>query len=263
MTFLKHLQLALIAALGMAAPLYAAEEITMVADNWCPFNCDPTDENPGFFIEAAKLIFEPKGYKINYQIVPWTRAIEEVMAGKYNILIAASLEETPDILFPKALDVSCGFNVFVRDDNPFIWRGVESIKDLRIGGVQDYVYSEAINAYIDENKSKAGHKIQIMHGDTALPTNIKKLLGKRIDVLFENAAVLNHQFSQMGAELEGLGLSGMPKNIGMADTADTTCYLGFSPKRENSPQLIKILEEGVQRLEADGTMTKLRAKYGM
>ena len=236
----------------------------MVADNWCPFNCDPADkENPGFLIEVAKKVFEPQGYTINYSNVPWTRAIEEVMAGKYDILIAASHEETPGVIYPEGAAVSCGFDVFVKNDSEFVWNGVDSIKNQRIGGVQNYNYSKAIIDYIDANRKTAGHNIQIMRGDNALATNIKKLLGNRIDVLFENSAVLNHKLQQMPAELARLGLTGTPKKVGMADSKETLCYLGFTPAKERSKKLAHMLTEGAKALEADGTMAALRKKYGM
>ena len=252
-----------LAAASSAPALETGKTITMVADNWCPFNCDPADTDPGFLVEVAQKAFEPEGYKVTYQIVPWARAIEEVMAGKYTILLAASVEETPDVLFPKSPRVSCGFDVFVKEGNPFVWKGVDSIRDKRIGGVQDYMYSEAVNAYIEANKNAPGHKVQIQHGDESLPTNIKKLLGGRIDVLFENSAVLTHKFHTMGDELADLGLSGKPHYVGSADDKPTDCYLGFSPARPDSHQLMELLAKRGAEMEADGTMAKLRDKYGI
>lgn len=250
---------------SLTGVLHAQNKVlTMVADNWCPFNCDPDDnQSPGFLVEIARKTFEPMGYVVDYKIVPWTRAIEEVRAGKYNMLIAASHEETPDFVFPAGPDVSCGFDVFVREGDPFVWNGVESIKDKRIGGIQDYVYSDAINAYIDEQKPTAGKKIQILRGDSALPSNIKKLLGHRIDVLFENEAVLNYQFGNMHEELADLRLPGKPHKVGTTDDKPTQCYLGFSPAIAESKLLAAKMGEVAKEMEKNGELTKLRAKYGM
>ncbi len=153
--------------------------------------------------------------------------------------------------------------MFVKEGNPFVWAGVDSIRDRRIGGVQNYMYSEAVNAYIENHKNDSDRKVQIMHGDESLPTNIKKLLGGRIDVLFENSAVLNHKFRQMDEELADLGLSGKPHYVGTADTKSTDCYLGFSPARPDSHQLMELLAKRSAEMEADGTMGKLREKYGI
>ncbi|MEQ1790535.1 MAG: hypothetical protein ABL857_08835, partial [Rickettsiales bacterium] len=42
---------------------HAAEQTTIniVADEWCPFNCDPESDKPGYVIELAKEIFKPYG----------------------------------------------------------------------------------------------------------------------------------------------------------------------------------------------------------
>ena len=36
-----------------------ADEISLRADLWCPYTCDPQAKNPGFMIEIAKeILFE-------------------------------------------------------------------------------------------------------------------------------------------------------------------------------------------------------------
>lgn len=254
--------LAVTALFGAAAlPAWAeGKTITMVADQWCPFNCDPESaDKPGFFVELTRKALEPHGYKVEYRGVPWARAIEEVRADKYQILIAASHEETPDFQFPEESGISCGFNAFTRPTDTYTWQGVESIKNKRIGGIKDYVYSEEINAYIDATPN-AGHKIQIMRGDGALATNIKKLLGNRIDVMFENPSVLKYKFSEMGADLAQLQLSGQPRNAGPVSQEASICYLGFGPTAKNK-EAVRLVSEGIKRMEASGELQKLKDAY--
>ncbi len=246
---------------GMQAPAWAeGKTITMVADQWCPFNCDPeSTDKPGFFVDLARQILQPHGYKVEYKAVPWARAIEEVREDKYQVLIAASHEETPDFQFPENGGISCGFNAFTRPNDAFKWQGVESIKNKRVGGIKDYVYSEEINAYIDANPH-AGHKVQIMRGDGALATNIKKLLGNRIDVLFENPSVLNYKFSGMTTDLAKLGLNGPPRNAGPVSEEESICYLGFGPAASNK-EAVRLISEGIIRMEASGELRKLKDTY--
>jgi ABC-type nitrate/sulfonate/bicarbonate transport system substrate-binding protein len=73
--------LAVAASLAGAAPA-AAEVVTMAADVWCPYNCRPDTEHPGFAIEMARAILEPQGRKVEYIVIPWARTLEEVRAGK-------------------------------------------------------------------------------------------------------------------------------------------------------------------------------------
>ena len=36
-----------------------AETVTLRADVWCPFNCEPDAASPGYMIEIAKAALEP------------------------------------------------------------------------------------------------------------------------------------------------------------------------------------------------------------
>jgi polar amino acid transport system substrate-binding protein len=62
-------------SLSMLCSLAKADTISIRADLWCPFNCDPSGAKPGYMIEIAKAVFEPLGHKIDYQTLNWARAI--------------------------------------------------------------------------------------------------------------------------------------------------------------------------------------------
>ncbi|MBT5829568.1 MAG: hypothetical protein HOH77_05165, partial [Candidatus Latescibacteria bacterium] len=44
-----------------------ADEITLVADTWCPYSCDPSSDQPGILIEVAKIILEQAGHTVVYK----------------------------------------------------------------------------------------------------------------------------------------------------------------------------------------------------
>ncbi len=52
-----------------------AETITLAADVWCPFNCNPGGDPPGYMVEVAKAVFEPRGHTVTYRVLPWARAV--------------------------------------------------------------------------------------------------------------------------------------------------------------------------------------------
>lgn len=47
-----------------------ADVITLVADEWCPYNCTPDTDHPGFMIEIAQYAFEHAGHTIVYTTIP-------------------------------------------------------------------------------------------------------------------------------------------------------------------------------------------------
>ena len=158
--------------------------ITIRADEWCPYNCEPKSDLPGFMVEIAVKIFESKGHTVDYDIMPWARAIQDTRKGKYNAIIGAGKEDAPDFIFP-AIEQAQMVNVFyVRKGFPWQYAGVASFKDNVLGVIKDYTYVEEIDVYISEN-AKNSKRVQIVSGDTALDSNIKKLLAGRVDILIE------------------------------------------------------------------------------
>lgn len=47
-----------------------AETITIVADPWCPYNCEPGSDEPGFMVEIARRVFAEAGIEVRYETVP-------------------------------------------------------------------------------------------------------------------------------------------------------------------------------------------------
>jgi polar amino acid transport system substrate-binding protein len=112
------------AVLLAAAPV-RAETITLVADEWCPYNCAPGDAKPGFLIEIARRIFEPAGFGVDYKIVPWARAIRDARAGRYTAIVGAIRSEAPDFVFPETAAFPSGTHAFVRAGSDWRYAGRE------------------------------------------------------------------------------------------------------------------------------------------
>lgn len=72
----------------------AADTIILVADKWCPYNCTPETERPGFLVEIARRAFELAGHKLEYRLMPWKRAVTEAKRGNVNGIIGFGLKSS-------------------------------------------------------------------------------------------------------------------------------------------------------------------------
>jgi len=43
--------------LTTSSSIMAADELTVLADPWCPYNCVPNSRDHGFMIEVAEKVF--------------------------------------------------------------------------------------------------------------------------------------------------------------------------------------------------------------
>lgn len=242
--------LALLAWAGWAR----AETLVIAGDIWCPVNCQPGSERPGIFVELAREIFTEAGIEVQYKALNWARTLQMVRRGELNAAVGAGVEDAPDFLFgatPVASSRSCFFTL---PDSTWRFNGTASLAGQRLGVINDYSYGDELNTYIALHHGDS-ERIQIAAGDTALVLNIGKLTHGRVDVVLENAWV-------MQAMLASQGRAGDLREAGCR-APDVPIYLAFSPVLESSPRYVAIFEQGLQRYRANGRLQALLAAYGV
>jgi polar amino acid transport system substrate-binding protein len=227
--------------------------ITLVGDYWCPWNCnDPTKQNLGIAVDIAKAIYEPKGYTVEYIMVPWVRAVNEVLAGNYTAAIAASPSDSNDFIFPNVPLFENNYYYAVSKDSNFKYIDNNSFKGEVIGIVQGYHFTGQIGKYIDDNyqNSQIIHKIS---GDEASALNIKALINKHTDICVDDQYVIKYVAS----------INNMSNDIKIVDSIQDheKGYLAFSPALKESKELAALWDETYPKLVNDGTIKKILTKY--
>lgn len=237
-----------------AASTARAETLVIAGDVWCPINCQPGAERPGIFVELAQEIFAESGIEVQYQTLNWARTLHQVRRGELNAAIGAGIEDAPDFVFtptPVAQSRNC---FFTRKDSTWQFTGTPSLAQLRLGVINNYSYGDTLNAYIETNRSNSA-RIQVASGDQALELSLGKLRRKRVDVVLENAWVVQ-------ALLAGQGRTGELREAGCR-TPDVPIYLAFSPALESSSRYVALFEQGLQRYRANGRLQELLRAYGV
>ncbi len=227
--------------------------ITLVADEWCPYNCVANSTEEGFVIDIARAVFEPKGYAIHYKSVPWTRAVLKTLSGEYDAAVGATKPELPTAIFPQQ---SFGYstNYFVVSvDSMWEFTGVESLKNIRLGVIQDYDYGDDIAAYLA--REAGSDNIVIMKGDGIFEQCLRLLVVGRIDACLEDKNVAFYSVKK-------LGLLGKVMLAGKTDI-DQALYIAFSPKNKHSALYAKMFSEGLDALRESGQLKAILARYGL
>lgn len=227
----------------------SADIITLRADVWEPFVGTPGSSSQGYMIEIAQKVFTEAGHTVDFQEMPWNRAIGAAKAGQINAIVGAFKSDAPDFIFP---DNELGISktaFFVLNDGNWKYDGVSSLKDVKLGIISGYSYGDEVDAYI-----KKGENVDVSFGDNALDVGIKKLIGKRIDTFAEDESV-------MLAYLKKTGQSDKLKSVGYLPSENV--YIAFSPVNPKSKEYAKILSDGIAKLRASGELAKIMAKYGL
>ncbi|MFO7816081.1 MAG: transporter substrate-binding domain-containing protein [Desulfovibrionales bacterium] len=225
--------------------------IVLSADEWPPFNIKPDTAKPGYMVEIAKSIYEPKGYKIKYKVMPWSRAIKECRTGNINGIFAPYKSDAPDFVFPEQSAGTYGFNFYTAKNSKWNFSGLNSLTDVMLGSIADYSYGKEMDEYIKNNPSK----VDINRGSDPLTSNIKKLFRDRIDVLIATGPVFDYTASEMGVKNK-------VRFAGEA-VASEPCYIAFSPALKNSGELAGIYDSGISRLRKSGKLQEILSRYGL
>jgi polar amino acid transport system substrate-binding protein len=230
--------------------------LTFAADPWCPWNCDGVKEN-GIGVDIAKAIYEPLGYKVEYVIMPWNRAINMAKEGKIHALIGAdsATDLTRNFIFPKT-PLSHSNNAYaIKDDSNFIYNGPESVKNKVIGIVADYHFKDSLGDYIDKNYQDPKIVAQVF-GEKGASINLHKLVNNRIDLYVDDKYVIEYVARQEG-------LSNKIKIGGTLKEEMSGNYIAFSPVISNSSELARLYDQGVEKLISNGSYKKILSKYGI
>lgn len=229
-----------------------ADTIRLRADDWCPYSCEGGKGPQGYMVDIAQTVFEGAGHKVQYEVVAWSRAVDEGRKGVIEGIVGAITSDAEGFVFPTA-EMAVSMNCFyVKSDNAWKWTNIDSLKNVTLGAVQDYSYEEAIDAHI---KADGGKKVKLLTGDETTRRNLEKLIAGRLDVMLEEPGVAVYNISK-------LKMTDKVKAAGCTDKRDRL-FIAFSPSNPKSKEYAKILSDGIEKLRKDGKLQPILDKYGV
>ena len=236
--------------LCLAGPA-AARDIVLLADAWCPYNCDPASDHPGYGVEIMRQALLPAGLTVVYRTVNWTRSVEEVRVGHADAVIGMTKDEVRGFVFPEEPIGESALGFVVRSDSGFHYAGPQSLDGQVIGVAAGYVFGGPAGDYLRQYQADRA-RVQTVPGDDALALNLRKLKAGRIDLVVDDANVLNHALASAGPHT----------GLKFAAAVDATpVYIAFSPVAADSHELCALLDSGIRRMRASGELARILARY--
>ncbi len=234
----------------LAALPALAGELTVLSDYWCPFSCLPGNQ-PGYVIEIAKAVFEPKGVTVRYEPIPWEQAIRRATVEKGVALAGCAKAETPNLVFPKTAVGVSRPAFYVQSGSSWRYQGVESLEHVRLGVAFGYDYGEAVNRYIQERPEK----VSVASSEEPVKESLRNLSLGHVDAIVGDPNVVLMTAGSMG-------MIGRIQSAGEAH-ASIPIYLGFSPAEKESLNMAALFDEGMRELRSSGKLASILAKYGL
>lgn len=228
--------------------------LTIASDHWCPFNCQPDSAYPGYMIEIAQQVFAEHNININYQIIPWSRALRLCRVGIISAVVGGYKSDAPDFIYPQNEQGLIAFSFFNLKQSNWRYQGLASLDNQLLAIANSYAYTESLDNYITLHQANDS-RIYTAFGNQPLIENIALLEQGLIDVLIETESVFWYASKQLNYQ-DKFNIVG---NLASAKPA----YIAFSPSIEASQEYADILSEGIVRLRTSGELSRILAKYGL
>jgi len=246
------IKLLVILLISLSYPSYA-DVVTIRADEWYPVNGRPGAEKPGYMIEIARKILIEHGHSLDYQTLPWRGSLKMVRKGRFDCVVGADNNDAPDFVFAKE---PWGFIkpvFYIKKDNTWRYRGIDSLRNIRLGVIGDYAYTEELERYIARHKDT--DKVQIVFANKALRQNIGKLMSGRLDVVIEYDIVMDAKLRELGHDQDIVSVGSV--------TDGQPLYIACSPNKANAGEYVRLFSEGFAKMRQNGELAAILQKYGL
>ncbi len=251
----KALLFLVLCGAALSAPAAESDQnrLLVVGDLYCPYTCDPQRGPPGYAVELLQAIFEPRGYEIEYQVLPWSRAQLGVRNQLYSIAIGSSNETHSGLVFPAEPLGYISNHFVVRTESRWRYRGPASLDEISLGFVEGYDYGETLNRFLDQDR--AASRLQPLTGEDATERILGMLQRGRIDAFIEDKGVAFYLARQLGIrdQLTEAGREGNP----------IVLFPGFAKNSPRTAAYMRLYDEGIRSMRQNGRLEALLQRYGL
>ncbi len=226
------------------------KKLVLAADEWCPYNCMPNSDKPGYMVEIAREVF--KDYDLSYKLHPWKRAMFLARTGKVDGIVGAVDSESQGLFMPSVEQGLLDGHYFARQDVKWKITKVSDIKKhgLKLGIVAGYGYANELNDFIKKNPENTFSS----YGEKAMPKLIELLKKGRIDLITDDKSVFWYKVNDLKIK------SSLFKSVGRPgkDIAPKKLYISFHDKKD-----AEFLAKGMKKLRSSGKLKAILKKYNI
>jgi polar amino acid transport system substrate-binding protein len=230
---------------------FADDKMVRIAiTNFPPFEWQENGKTVGADADTALQVFTRAGYKVEFVLVPWKRAVSSTENGEFDALmsIKATPEREQKFMFSDALAYTQNF-IFKRKDFEVNATKISELKPYKIGTIDGYAYGAEFD--------NAGLNLEPMISADPELSNLRKLKKGNIDLIVCEVNVCSHLINTHQQELKDLEhIKSLP--IDMVQEYK----IAFSRKNaKRSEQILKDFNAELKKYVDEGLRNKSFEKY--
>lgn len=227
--------------------------VVIAADRWCPVNCLPGREEAGYAIDMAREAYALEGYRLEYRVMPWGRAIEAARAGRLDGIVGTLVVNTPDFVFPQETIGESVSVFFIREDSPWRYRGVRTLETQVIAVANEYLFGDPFDGYVARHRRDPA-KVVVLYSRDPVRQGLEMLAARRVDAYVDDRVVVRWTLR---------GMTDMPPLRETGELNHDPLYIAFSPSSPRAKPLADAFDRGVRKLRASGRLAQILSRYGV
>ncbi|NIF17671.1 transporter substrate-binding domain-containing protein [Pantoea sp. Cy-639] len=229
-----------------ALPAVGHEKLRLVADNWPPFT-DTQMAGGGLATSIVTTALSRAGYQVEFEEVPWARALMGIGEGRYDVLINAWYNDER-----KRVGQFSGpylvnrIRLLKREGEAFAYVRQSDLYPYSIAVVRDYAYSPAFDS--DERLNK----VPVRNFSSA----VRMLAAGRVNLTVEDEYVARYNLQREPQQVrEGVAFVDPP-------LGENSLHILVSLKHPQHQKIVARFEKAIAAMKADGSYARLLHQHG-
>ncbi|OQX02274.1 MAG: hypothetical protein BWK80_58225 [Desulfobacteraceae bacterium IS3] len=242
--------LVLIMTVMIAAWSYGEEAITVVTEEYPPYNYTEGGKVKGVSTEVVEAVLKLTGIKAEIEVYPWPRTYHLALNNKNTLIYSITRMPQREELFKWVGRIAPAENYLfaLKERTDIQISTLEDAKKYKIATVQN----DVCELYL---LSKGFEKRKNVRSDSTYPVNMEKLLGKLIDMW---------AIGELPAYslLRGKGLDPsqtVRKVFLLEEISGEGLYMAFS--KSTSDEIVEKFKTALEKIKKDGTYGAILKKY--
>lgn len=223
-----------------------AEQLKLAAENWPPYINEDAQDN-GFLTDVIVSALEYAGYQPSLVFLPWSQALEQTRSGSVDVLLGAwfSTEREKYLAYSQPILNSKLSLIGHSEIGNFVFDGIESLKGMSIGVVEDYAYSE--------NAPDVSEITIVEHA--SVKDAIESLLNGEVDLAIADERVARYYLNKYWhTKIKSLKFFKTP-------LSSKPLYIAVSRETSDYQQVVDEFNAAIEKMDQSGEMNEFAGKH--
>ncbi|MCK8058217.1 MULTISPECIES: methyl-accepting chemotaxis protein [unclassified Fusibacter] len=201
----------------------------------------------GIDVDLLKRIYEPKGYEVDFKIVPWETSINMIRSGVSDILptLSKTKEREQFIAFSNSYRAENRYAFYTQSDKAIKINSYVDLRGKKIGVLAGYTYFDAFDKDSRLKKEASAN-------DAIL---FEKLERGQVDVVIMNEHGGDYYLSQ-----HKLGKNVVKESYIEVDRGADPTYMGF-PISDKKKHLKELFDAALSEMVNEGALIEIEKTY--